>query len=679
MGVVHKLKKEVFDFIVKKKRDDPSISCRKLSVLTSDTFKIKVSKSSVNSVLKDTQLSSAVGRRVQKKAKSKKFQIPPQKKKQLLDSISSLGFTINEKVSADREVIDKEANQSKKADIEETGFSLEKLSQDLQEHDRKKRRIKSLSNGKTTCLQDSGIVEGNVKGAFLNKSEFLADADAELLKQERKEYIVPVGPKFFDEEQFLYEVKIAREDKEKRRKHRNLYDNAGVVFLKAAQIDMSSENLLGDLFGKNSHGMTLKDFNNICSSLIFLKAFDVQSVETIEGSKNDALWVLNGFRGYPGRENFFGWTQKIAFSNQLQFEYLNEKEQALKSVSAFKVIFEDSTSITLDAQMSSLWREEVRKELFSSVSSAMKTLSRRLISNNDCLAMDVLSKKGTNSSDLERLMVAFCNISKRKMQKIEVLSEKQEIIADFTLIPSIQRSLVVGFRASHELFKVLSQYFSDILEFSYYDNQRDSILYYFEKIVPFSEVFINVHESAKSLSGQKSLKLVFLGKSKNKGPQIVLLTNMIAETAEIIIGRYLKRWPRALNQYHIKEEMIRSINSEEPLVRQQEYCAVYFLERRFENLGDIFNDHLLTLNEYCLDKYFPKQKVAVDIKTMVPIFYGLKGFVQESLDQLIVSLVVPDRYDFLDVLEFAINRVNSRQLITREGKGLFLNAEHVKV
>ncbi|MBU4334890.1 MAG: hypothetical protein KKD07_10655, partial [Candidatus Omnitrophica bacterium] len=335
MGVVHKLKKEVFDFIINKKKEEPLISCRQLSEQTSKKFEIKVSKSSVNSVLKNTMLSSSVGRRVQKKATSKKFQIPPEKKQQLLDSISSLGFTFDKKVSAENEEQKKGVpNELLEIKKEAAVFSLEKLSIDLQEHERRKRKGK--------IFYDEQRVK-NEERVFAEENKAIKEEQSALSSQYQKEYVVPVGPKFFDEEQFLYDVKIARENKGKERKNSNLYDNAGVVFLKAAQIDMSGENLLGDLFGKNSKGMGLENFNNICSSLLFLKAFNMQSVETIENSKNDALWRLNGFKGYPGRENLFGWTQKIDFSNQLQLEYLNEKEQALSKICAFNVIFEDST------------------------------------------------------------------------------------------------------------------------------------------------------------------------------------------------------------------------------------------------------------------------------------------------------------------------------------------------
>jgi len=63
MGVVYKLKPEIVDFIVAYKKDHSSVSCRALGNLVREKFGVDVSKSSINVVIKDAQLSSPVGRR----------------------------------------------------------------------------------------------------------------------------------------------------------------------------------------------------------------------------------------------------------------------------------------------------------------------------------------------------------------------------------------------------------------------------------------------------------------------------------------------------------------------------------------------------------------------------------------------------------------------------------------
>jgi len=74
MGVIHKLKPEVTKFIIENKQKDPSLSCRALTQLVLDNLKVKVSKSSINTIFKENNLSLPIGRR--QKVKKRKFNLP---------------------------------------------------------------------------------------------------------------------------------------------------------------------------------------------------------------------------------------------------------------------------------------------------------------------------------------------------------------------------------------------------------------------------------------------------------------------------------------------------------------------------------------------------------------------------------------------------------------------------
>lgn len=70
MGVIYKLKPEVKDFILEQKKNNPNVSCRNLSSLVQEKFQVKVSKSSINAIFKESGLSMPVGRRrIHKKRK----------------------------------------------------------------------------------------------------------------------------------------------------------------------------------------------------------------------------------------------------------------------------------------------------------------------------------------------------------------------------------------------------------------------------------------------------------------------------------------------------------------------------------------------------------------------------------------------------------------------------------
>ena len=87
MGVVYKLKKEVAEFILQQKLNDPQLSCRRFVDLVEEHFHLTLSKSSINALLKKAHLSSPIGRRRalgQKRAG--KFQIPNERKEILFEN-----------------------------------------------------------------------------------------------------------------------------------------------------------------------------------------------------------------------------------------------------------------------------------------------------------------------------------------------------------------------------------------------------------------------------------------------------------------------------------------------------------------------------------------------------------------------------------------------------------------
>ncbi|MCX5711209.1 MAG: procyclic acidic repetitive family protein [Candidatus Omnitrophica bacterium] len=69
MGIVHKLIPQIKDFILEQKKANSKISCRNLSGLIDDKFQIRVSKSSINAIFKESGLSMPVGRSSEAKRK----------------------------------------------------------------------------------------------------------------------------------------------------------------------------------------------------------------------------------------------------------------------------------------------------------------------------------------------------------------------------------------------------------------------------------------------------------------------------------------------------------------------------------------------------------------------------------------------------------------------------------
>ncbi|MDE2221695.1 MAG: helix-turn-helix domain-containing protein [Candidatus Omnitrophica bacterium] len=83
MGVTYKLKEEVVGFIINERKANPLFSCRQLAESASQKFGLRLSKSSVHDVLKESGIITPRGRKPKNK-----FEIPQEKKLQIKDSLS---------------------------------------------------------------------------------------------------------------------------------------------------------------------------------------------------------------------------------------------------------------------------------------------------------------------------------------------------------------------------------------------------------------------------------------------------------------------------------------------------------------------------------------------------------------------------------------------------------------
>lgn len=84
MGVIHKLKENIVQFILIYKKTNPDVSCRTLAEIVRENFQTDVSKSSIAAILKESHLNSSIGRKSPLQGKPiLKFQIPESKKKQI--------------------------------------------------------------------------------------------------------------------------------------------------------------------------------------------------------------------------------------------------------------------------------------------------------------------------------------------------------------------------------------------------------------------------------------------------------------------------------------------------------------------------------------------------------------------------------------------------------------------
>jgi len=377
MGVIHKLKEDVVNFIIDQKKKNPSVSIRQLAAETSAKFQIKVSKSSVSTTLKNASLSSAVGRRSPNGVRGEKFAIPPIRKIEISQNMQKAGFdkdavTIKEKEDgATKELTDSEK------DIEAQPAKKEETLPLIPD---------PIGQGKPSPADSKDKQEAVIEDALQDNNFF---EHVERLRNEKKSQNAPT------------------------------LNGMGFVFLKAAQWETSSKSLISELFKKHVSGSAQDSFNIACEMFLFLKFLGVESFEQVSAYQEHGLWQLNKLSGPVSGENeallklkeLFQWSSNVAtaLSSGIVMEYDLEKKHVFSQVSGFELTLEDNTSLIIDAAMSSL-----DFNMKAPINKSMAWLSNYLISNIHSPVFFTVPGEGKFDQRFYELIAIFENFPGKK-------------------------------------------------------------------------------------------------------------------------------------------------------------------------------------------------------------------------------------------------------------------------
>ncbi len=210
MGVVHKLKPEVLNFILENKQNNPALSCRHLTSLIFEQLHIKVSKSSINAVFKENALSMPIGRR--RKEKKKKFKMPvlPVIEETETTRLGSLPQDIAQNLEKEKLAEDKAAREAEKAKAAQDAIvkEQERLEQEAAENKRKEeiRRLEEEIIAKD--IEDKNKLEEARK----LEEERIAQEEARLKEQERLGQEAAENKRKLEEARKLEEERIAQEE-----------------------------------------------------------------------------------------------------------------------------------------------------------------------------------------------------------------------------------------------------------------------------------------------------------------------------------------------------------------------------------------------------------------------------------------------------------------------------------
>jgi len=384
MGVTHKLKQEVISFIIDQKKDNPKLGCREIAEITSDKFLIKISKSSVNSIIKNSNLSNSVGRPNKiLDDKNKKFQIPSVKKQQISKELHKIPLPII-KASKNEEISELSNKKSLKSEMDNSPKIIIETEKILKEPEKLNFPINSGATKKMTNLEYNGNTANTIN----------------------------INSKF-----------------------------AGLIFLKLVFWENVGEEFLGNLLQSYNSGIDKNLFDKKCNISfiytildIYQKNSDIDSVlsfmDNIENINID-LDLIN--KEIPKED-------KLKLLSKVDLEL----QQLLNQSKMVKLKLKNNKIINLNANITHLVYSEDFVNIKLPLRILLDNLSNFIISNNRPLLLLNPIKEGVLSTSLFDLILSFECVEGYKIEEISVMGDNDYLLAEFTTIPQIHRKYAFG-------------------------------------------------------------------------------------------------------------------------------------------------------------------------------------------------------------------------------------------
>jgi len=441
----------------------------------------------------------------------------------------------------------------------------------------------------------------------------------------------------------------------------------GLIFFKAAQWEISHTSFLVDLFRQRTALHTSR-LSAACDAMLLLSVLGIKEPEDIDFYTNYALWALNDLdeNGLEQQKELISSIQadiyplfvqlKTRIPRHIIMEYRMDKDVAFLEAGYFKLILKDNSEFMLDSRLNYILKEKNSIKNIYPLRKAINLVSSLLISNNHNLVLY------PSQDHIEALIEAFENLPGKEIRKVLIISRNDEILSEFTIIPSIKRKFMLGKKPIYSekgnaLFKKT---------FNYKDSEKT----------------FYIREEIKNLSDQlKGLNIITLWIDRESAPVFEILTNQNDKTAEEILNIYLSNFPDLMIN-NFKWEPFDSAQDGEPVepqspdsqeleTRESKGFTEHEEPPLVDSLQDIFNDFGQELQKYCGRHFFHQNIDLNDINNLMVSIYGLSGQINKSADFLNITLYA-ESCPFEKELKQAIKLVNQRQIKDFSGRRLII-------
>ena len=640
MGVVYKLTQEVIDFILQKKKLEPSISVRKLADMASQQFQTNISKSSVSTLLKDASLNSSVGRPSKMKEEKtgpsgKIFKIPEKRKQQLRENV----VKAENPAPVPKNVI---SEKDKSKAIEDLKLALEAF----------EKPQKSLPQNETPALLPDLFKEfPSVKNE--NKMP-----EAAVPIEPKEEILSESAEAETAEEELIINVQ-AKIDllKNQRRQRTRTYAGAGIIFFKAMEWMISKEPLLPKLIVQ--HYDTRKNNQHIQSwdALVSLHSLGIRSAEQIKQLENHSIWLFH-HKEDPYLLEAAALLDHLEPTRNFLMDYDFAKSQMGMQVSAVQIVMQDGKMLACDPHLD-LLKEGQKRGALLPFYQAMRHVSECLVSNQRDMIFNNMLSTSTALSGNYRDLIALCdNMEKIQIKSINILDDKNQNISEITAVPHKRRNFIFGLGPQNQEFKDWEHLAAAQNKTPFYCEALNSTGY-----------FVQIEYVDAELKRTKGgFRVIYFWAEGQEKPLAAILTNHGQIDAETLLNRFLSRYLIGHKYFSVND--LKLNNSD---FTPSDLLKRLYYPEELNNMEDVLKSYEELIWRFCWQVFFGCSGVFKDINHLKTILYDVRAEVFARENKLFISLIRTSLPSHVQEIQSVINIFNASSIQDKKGRRIVLS------
>lgn len=620
MGAIHKLRPEVRDFILEQKKTTPSLSCRNLTSLIIEQFHINVSKSSINSIFKENNLSMPIGRR--QKLKKKKFNMP------VLPVIE--GTKAITLVAQPSKPVDETAKEELRLEEERVKEAEAEL--------KEKEELRKAGEEK--------IREEQLRLQKIQEEEAAKQKEAERLKLEE-------GARLKEEQEKLdREVELKAEgerwarlsEDESKRKKPLSKECTGVVLLKAIDYLVRGSAQLSEAIQRRLDSPK-EEVEALTRALIF---------QGILGNTPGALSSVP--RDEISADKLSAYLAQLQELKTINLDLSRLAANIWTKVRGMKMHFIDGNIVYLDAQMRTVWPTAYMPHDFSATRTTVKDCINRYFFKDGNLALFMAPGYDVPAKEFFTLLLNF-NSKDKTADNLILYGNKLDELENIALDPEEGRNLLFALWPwQWTAYRKVQR----IGEFSLHHIDCVNKDFYLAEI----EIEL-IQPTARRSSALKgcAIKLNLAEKIR-----LVVLSTDEAKSLVSLADSYLCRWPNLDEGFHDFSRKIELFNYIGESQQSFAYADLPVGKSEPADLKSIFSGYAEALDAYLRWHFMPSGYDKIELPLTKGRFYNQEAQLIQAKGKMRCFFTVAHDYAYVKDLEYICRRLNERDIRTDDGQ-----------